>query len=122
MPAKNTPTRTHLRKDAAKPARRPDPPWPEKPAKRFEGQALSIHFIIIPEVYIMKKTFKLEDLDCANCAAGMERGIQALDGVISATVNFMGMKLILEAEDAKWEEVLKAAQKVADKYDTTIVR
>ena len=70
----------------------------------------------------MKKTFKPEDLDCANCAAGMERGIQALDGVISATVNFMGMKLILEAEDAKWEEVLKAAQKVADKYDTTIVR
>jgi len=70
----------------------------------------------------MKKTFKLEDLDCANCAAGMERGSQALDGVISATVNFRGMKLILEAEDAKWDEVLAAAQKVADKYDTTIVK
>ncbi|MGM9639450.1 MAG: cation transporter [Butyricicoccaceae bacterium] len=70
----------------------------------------------------MKKTFKLEDLDCANCAAAMERGINALDGVNSATVNFMGMKLILDADDARFEEILKAAQKVADKYDTTIVR
>ena len=70
----------------------------------------------------MKKTFKLEDLDCANCAAAMERGINALDGVNSATVNFMGMKLILDADDARFEEILKAAQKVADKYDTTIIR
>ena len=69
----------------------------------------------------MKKTFKLEDLDCANCAAAMERGINALDGVNSATVNFMGMKLILDAQDEKFDEVLNAAKKVAAKYDTTIV-
>ena len=69
----------------------------------------------------MKKTFKLEDLDCANCAAALERGINALDGVNSATVNFMGMKLILDAQDEKFDEVLKAAKKVAAKYDTTIV-
>mgnify|MGYP000335563941 CR=1 FL=1 len=70
----------------------------------------------------MKKTFKLEDLDCANCAAAMERGIQALDGVNSATVNFMAMKLILDADDAKFDQILKDADKVAKKYDTTIVR
>ena len=70
----------------------------------------------------MKKTFKLEDLDCANCAAAMERGIQALDGVNSATVNFMAMKLILDADDAKFDQILREADKVAKKYDTTIVR
>ena len=70
----------------------------------------------------MKKTFKLEDLDCANCAAAMERGIQALDGVNSATVNFMAMKLILDADDAKFDQILKEADKVTKKYDTTIVR
>ena len=70
----------------------------------------------------MKKTFKLEDLDCANCAAAMERGIQALDGVNSATVNFMALKLILDADDAKFDQILKEADKVAKKYDTTIVR
>ena len=69
----------------------------------------------------MKKTFKLEELDRANRAAAMERGINALDGVNSATVNFMGMKLILDAQDEKFDEVLKAAKKVAAKYDTTIV-
>ncbi|MBE6994597.1 MAG: heavy metal transporter [Ruminococcaceae bacterium] len=70
----------------------------------------------------MKKTFKLEGLDCANCAAGMERGIAALDGVNAATVNFMAMKLILDAEDDKFEQVLKEADKVAKKYDTDILR
>ena len=37
----------------------------------------------------MKKIYKLEDLDCANCAAKMENAINAIDGVQSATVSFM---------------------------------
>ena len=46
----------------------------------------------------MKKTFRLEGLDCANCAAKIERGIAALDGVSNASVNFMTGKLTIEAE------------------------
>ena len=34
----------------------------------------------------MKKTFKMQDLDCAHCAAKMEAAIQKLDGVKSATI------------------------------------
>ena len=30
----------------------------------------------------MKKTFKLVDLDCANCAAKMEAAVQKIDGVL----------------------------------------
>lgn len=41
----------------------------------------------------MKKVFKLNDLDCANCAAKMEAAIQKLDGVKSATISFMTQKL-----------------------------
>ena len=41
----------------------------------------------------MKKTFKLEDLDCANCAAKMENAIKKLDGVKDATVSFMTQKM-----------------------------
>ena len=37
----------------------------------------------------MKKTFALEDLDCANCAAKMENGIKKLDGVKDCSVSFM---------------------------------
>ena len=53
----------------------------------------------------MKKTFKLEDLDCANCAAKMEAAINKLDGVQKATVSFMTQKLTLEAEEERFDEV-----------------
>ena len=46
----------------------------------------------------MKKTYNLEDLECANCAAKMEEGINKLPGVTSATVSFITQKLILETE------------------------
>ena len=52
----------------------------------------------------MKKVFKLNDLDCANCAAKMEAAIQKLDGVKSATISFMTQKLTLEADDADFAE------------------
>ena len=63
----------------------------------------------------MKKTFKLQDLDCANCAAKMARAIQQVEGVISASVSFMTQKLSIEiaAEhfDSVWKEVKKKAKK-----------
>ena len=57
----------------------------------------------------MKKTFKLIDLDCANCAAKMQAAIEKLEGVNSASVNFMTQKLTLDAEDEVFDEVLKKA-------------
>ena len=65
----------------------------------------------------MKKAFKLEDLDCANCAAKMEAAIKKLDGVQNATVSFMTQKMTIEAEDAKFDEVVKAAVKCIAKVE-----
>ena len=59
----------------------------------------------------MKKVLKLEDLDCANCAAKMEAAINKLEGVQKATVSFMTQKLTIEAEDEKFDEIVKAAVK-----------
>lgn len=59
----------------------------------------------------MKKVFELEDLDCANCAAKMEKDIERIDGVKSVSVNFMRQKLTLEADDDVFDEVLKMALK-----------
>lgn len=73
----------------------------------------------------MKKTFKLQDLDCANCAAKMEDAIKKLDGVNNATVNFMTQKLTLDADDAKFDAILQQAVKVCKKVEpdcTIIVR
>lgn len=76
-------------------------------------------------VFTMKKTFKLQDLDCANCAAKMEDAIKKLDGVNNATVNFMTQKLTLDADDAKFDAILQQAVKVCKKVEpdcTIIVR
>ena len=65
----------------------------------------------------MRKTFKLQDLDCANCAAKMENGIRDIDGVKSATVSFMTQKLTLVADDARFDEIVKEAAKVCRKVE-----
>ena len=49
----------------------------------------------------MNKTFKIEGLDCANCARELEEELNKLDGVQSATVDFMAGKVIVDcAENA----------------------
>lgn len=72
----------------------------------------------------MRKSFKLQDLDCANCAAKMEEGIKRIDGVNSATVSFMAQKLTINADDTRFEEILDEAQRICRKYepDCTILR
>lgn len=65
----------------------------------------------------MKKVFKLEDLDCANCAAKMERAIAKIDGVDLATVNFLSQKLTIEANEAKFEDILKEVIKTCKKVE-----
>ena len=61
----------------------------------------------------MKKKFKLEDLDCANCAQKMEDAINKLPGV-TATVSFMAQKLTIEADDVDsiMKDVVKCVRKV----------
>lgn len=65
----------------------------------------------------MKKTFALEDLDCAHCAAHMEDGIRALAGVHEVSVNFLTQKLTLDADDALFDKVLKQAVKICRKIE-----
>ena len=65
----------------------------------------------------MKKTFKIEELCCANCARKMEEAIGKLPGVTSATVVFMTQKLILEAEDENFADIVKQADKCIRKIE-----
>lgn len=65
----------------------------------------------------MKKTFELEELDCAHCAAKMEDAIRKIDGVISANISFMSQKLTLEADEKDFDKILKAAQKAIKKIE-----
>ena len=71
----------------------------------------------------MKKTFELEDLDCANCARKMQEAVEKLDGVNSCKVNLMTQKMILDADDARFDDILKEAIKVMKKVepDCTVI-
>ena len=65
----------------------------------------------------MKKTFKMIDLDCANCAAKMETAIKKIDGVSDASVNFMSQKMTIEADDARFDEIVKEAVRICKKVE-----
>lgn len=65
----------------------------------------------------MKKIFKIENIDCANCAAKIEAGIKKIDGVQSCSLSFFAEKLIIEAEEAGFDAIMKEALKVARKVE-----
>lgn len=69
----------------------------------------------------MKKKFKLTDLDCANCAAKMEDAIKKLDGVNDASVSFMMQKMTIDADDARFEEIMKEVVEVCKKVEPDCV-
>lgn len=65
----------------------------------------------------MKKKFKLQDLDCANCAAKMEESIKKIDGVKDASVSFMTQKMMVDAEDDRFDEIMKKVAEVCAKVE-----
>ena len=66
----------------------------------------------------MKKKFKLQDLDCANCAAKMEEAIKKIEGVSDATVT---QKMTIEADDGRFDEIMKEVVSVCRKVEPDCV-
>ena len=64
----------------------------------------------------MKKKFTIE-VDCANCAAKIENAVKELPGDTNASISFMAQKMMLEADDDKFDAVLQEAVKVAKKVE-----
>ena len=60
----------------------------------------------------MRKSFRLDEIDCATCALKLEDSIRRLDGVDDAKVNFMTQKLTLTAADDAFDEVLDRVVKL----------
>lgn len=60
---------------------------------------------------IVKKTFEMEDLDCANCARKMSEAVSKLEGVVSCDILFMAQKMKLEYDDTNEKKLFKAIQK-----------
>ena len=65
----------------------------------------------------MKKTFIIEDLDCAHCAAKIEDEIKELSGVNSISVNFLSGKITLDASDAEFDSILEKAVEICKQVE-----
>ena len=66
---------------------------------------------------MMKKKFKLQDLDCANCAAKMEEAIKKIEGVNDASVSFMTQKMTVDAVDEKFDAVMQEVVRVCARVE-----
>lgn len=71
--------------------------------------------------YFMKKKYNLTDLDCANCAAKMEEAIKKIDGVNDATVSFMAQKLTIDAQESRFDSIMKEVAAVCRKVEPDCV-
>ncbi len=71
----------------------------------------------------MKKRYRVENLDCANCAAKMEAAIQKIPGVEEASISFMTQKLTIVADEDRMDDILKEAAAACRRVepDCTIV-
>ena len=70
---------------------------------------------------IMKKRFKLTDLDCANCAAKMETAIKKIDGVSDASVSFLTQKMTIDADEARFDDIMRLVVAVCKKVEPDCV-
>lgn len=67
----------------------------------------------------MKKILKVTDIDCAHCAAAMEKGISKIEGIIYASVSFLTQKIILEYDDtADFDAILPQIKRAIKKVDS----
>ncbi len=65
----------------------------------------------------MKKTFRLENLECAHCAALMEAGIRKIDGVHDVSISFMTEKLVLDADEERFDAIMAGVRSVCKKIE-----
>ena len=68
----------------------------------------------------MKKVIRLIDLDCAHCAEKIQKAVNKIDGVTHAEVNFITQKMVLEADDSRFDAIAAEAAKVVKKIEPDV--
>lgn len=69
----------------------------------------------------MRLKFKIKGLDCANCAAELERKIQKVEGITEASISFMTERMIIECNDDEKDEIIDKIKKVVKKEEPDVV-
>lgn len=69
----------------------------------------------------MKQVCRLDGLGCATCAAKIETAVSKLDGVSTASVNFMTTKMVIEGDEGRMDEIMAEATKIVKKIEPDVV-
>ena len=69
---------------------------------------------------MIKIKYKLDGLDCANCAARLEDKVKKVDGVVDASVSFLSCKMTLEIDEKRQEEIVEKIKKVVKKEEPDV--
>ena len=68
----------------------------------------------------MNIKFKIKGLDCANCAAELERALRKIEGIKNETISFMAERMELEYDENNEEEIIKKVKKVIKKEEPDV--
>ena len=68
----------------------------------------------------MRKIYKVENVDCANCALKMQNNILKIEGVKSATLNFLTQRLSVEFDESKVLTIIDELQNACRKIDKDV--
>ena len=69
----------------------------------------------------MTKTFKVQGIDCANCAAKIERSIAKIKGIEGCSLAFMTGRLKIDAPEPQMDAVIQEAKKIILKAEPKAV-
>lgn len=69
----------------------------------------------------MKKVIRVTNLDCANCAAKLERALGKIDGISDVSVSFLTQKISLEiSPETSCDEVIAEVKRVCRKVEPDV--
>ena len=68
----------------------------------------------------MNSKFKVKGLDCANCAAELERAIQKIEGIKNTNISFMTERMELEYDENNEDEIIKKVKKVIKREEPDV--
>ncbi|MBQ8246953.1 MAG: cation transporter [Lachnospiraceae bacterium] len=69
----------------------------------------------------MKRNYRIDGLDCAHCAAKMEKNVSKVKGVKEVSINFLTTKMMLDLEDENLDEIIAGIEAAVKAVDPRVV-
>lgn len=69
----------------------------------------------------MKRNYRIDGLDCAHCAAKMEKNVSKVKGVKEVSINFLTTKMMLDLEEENLDEIIAGIEAAVKDVDPRVI-